>query len=106
MLRIDEIAKSQNPLLSSFRRNRLCHNSSSRPSHAQRDASRDPETPDLLAKAWIPDHAPAAPGLSGMTKFELFTISSELRMRISRWERPQCEVSRSTKKTEFERFKF
>jgi hypothetical protein len=33
---------------------RLCHNSSSRPSPAERDASRDPESFDFPRFSWIP----------------------------------------------------
>jgi hypothetical protein len=36
---------------------RLCHNSSSRPSPVERGASRDPEVREMLPFPWIPDLA-------------------------------------------------
>ncbi len=38
-------------------RQRLCHNSSSRPSPVKRGASRDPEVPEMMPFPWIPDLA-------------------------------------------------
>ena len=42
-------------LISSPRRKRLCHNSSSRPNPVKRGARRDPESPGFIAFFWIPD---------------------------------------------------
>ena len=39
----------------SFRRKRLCHNASSRPSPVKRGARRDPESPGFINFFWLPD---------------------------------------------------